>query len=557
MDCNPQLTSQSDKIAMAHSKKMLYYIIVTGRCFFNSKRFCIKDTENCSKGLFAEDLFIKNSIVTTYPIPMEENTFGSIADVTPEFILEEGTGNYVPLLGGENIGLAMFINSRDSLEGVANCKMDFVTVWDPKKRRFVKYKCVIATRDVLAKEQLTVPYHLGTAFAHERRENDSVTERLSGNGSEVPNLPTRRLTRMKRTLHKNICAEGMELDSGARKCFANGVAQIKGKRNRTQQVVEADMCVQMKKKRGPGKKRKLEFDCVLALGMSEVNNLKEAKKKKRPKKPNTVEAVAVVKAVVTTHEKSELKKDLPKLKAHLESEFAKEKESIEAKFASQLKDQRKDWEAESEKELAKQKAHLESEFAKEKESIEAKFASLLKDKQNELEAEFAAKLLKEIQNHANMLTICELRLAVAHTAAQSEMAKYASALEVEIMALNQQLAPFLSARDHATMISEVVAEGNMNQEAMTQWTQRKSIQQLRPSMTSQIRNTSRLGSLPVAVSPTTWNFSPPPAAIPLETLPALPPPTTLPALLPGPISLALPAPAPPIHQLKTEHTGPT
>jgi len=287
MDCNCDLRGQSPESLML-GKRMYQYVLICSRCFWNSKRFCIKETPDCGKGLFAVTTFLKGIIVTIYPIPgvafsqskpIDNNVclnaeddngrhsyiwdgirHSNAADVS-RFILDDATGNYVPQEEDAAMnGLAFFINS-DYGGQESNCKMSAVEVWVPSENRVVNFKCVVATRDINPLEQFIVPYNLD-----------------GRNNSEK-----KRVGRPKRLQSTNeYDPEDPEVDFEATKNFESGVKNVKGKRARTGPIDatltkrrtrrSTSLCVdealkvdqsgepenKKRRGRGPGKKKKEE-----------------------------------------------------------------------------------------------------------------------------------------------------------------------------------------------------------------------------------------------------------------------------------------------------------
>ena len=233
MDCNPEAKGVNHQ---TYSKKLLYYIIISGRCFWNSMRFSIKDTSNGGKGLFAEDVFYDKSIVTIYPIPGNGNSYARL-DLVPKecplkniyilfgtfynteqdaakFELDDATRSYVPITGGGVIGLGMFVNSSDVEEtdpSKINCVATIVEVWDPVKECGVKYKCLITTRDIGRGEQFIYRFDGDKAGA---------TALVS------PGRPSNKQLR-----HPKVLSV---VDSKAHKHFESCVAKVTGKRGRPQ-----------------------------------------------------------------------------------------------------------------------------------------------------------------------------------------------------------------------------------------------------------------------------------------------------------------------------------
>ena len=533
MDCNWDLRGQSPEFLML-GKRMYQYVLICSRCFWNSKRFCIKETPDCGKGLFAVTTFLKGIIVTIYPIPgvafsqsnpIDNNVclnaedddgrhsyvwdgirHSNAADVS-RFIQDDATGNYVPQeeYAAMN-GLAFFINS-DYGEETSNCKMSAVEVWVPSENRVVKFKCVLAIRDINPLEQFIVAYNLDGRNNSEKK-GKGRPKRLQSTNEYDPEDP--------------------EVDFEATKNFESGVKHVKGKRARTEPI-DATFT-----KRRTRRSTSLCVDEALKVDQSGEPENKKRRGRGKGKKKKEESANTLSKSI-------KKEKTLATCKVEV-AEKQKKPATCKGKVADVVSPQVLLVPPEvvpAKTELELQKAHLESVFA---------------NQVKELEAEWASKLLKEKEQHLSMLNISELKWKVDHSEAKSalelrlqtqyslarsEMESTINGCQIEILGLQRELEPFLQDREHATMLSRFVSQdaARVTDIRVDNYRARELLRPTRQPLSQQrgqqmLRSTTDDAFLAfLATQPTEPTL-----------LPALDPPPTQPALLPPLILPALPAP---------------
>ena len=516
MDCNWDLRAAE---FLSISKKMWYYVHICSRCFWNSKRFCIKDTPSCGKGLFAVNTFEKGSIVTIYPIaevafsrrkPIDivslsalqvEGDFGqhtyllegmkynNAADVH-RFIKDDAAGNYVPQGDYAGMdGLAFFINS-DYEDEVCNCKMSSVEVWVPLAGRVVKFKCVTSIRDIQPGEQFIVPYNM------DRRNNIALGKEAFN--EKKPGRPSKG--------NRPLINVGDAVE--ATKNFESGVKNIPAKRERKSEIVvnkrkspraikvdelhveeeaieESEEPKNKKRRgRGPGKKRKEESEDIKHTVAEQIKKEKEKKPRRNPK----VEVAGVLSPEVVL-----VRPEVVPADTELELKLAKEKAE------SQLQQAMKAQSDEHEKILQIQT----------------------------FESNAAHQAAISDLNALHQLAIAGLN--TGHQVAISELRAILNGCDIKIEALQDQLHPYLQGSRHTQMMSEF-RERDLHQITDARVANYYSDMNLCPPRTP----FSQRGQ------PSTQ-----PAIHPPQTQPALLPSPILRAVLPAEPQLALPPPLQP------------
>ena len=537
MDCNPNATGL---LHLSHSKKMYTYILIWSRCFWNSNRFVIKNAPGSGKGLFANDVFDKDHIVTIYPkgvsygsldlLPADcdmkhiyvfQSVFYCNALHAAKYTWDPGTATYVPLPEDAGIGLAMFINSsKGAVKLKCNCKFKTVEVWDPTTKTLMEYYCVVAKEKIQPGGEFIVKYFMDGAEkrARDAQLEDEETSHTENNSSV-------------RAIGRPTAADDVRhlisIDSAATKHFDSCIANLPEKRKRESKKVEPGQ--DLKRQRKSTRLVKATTVSIKAnlLGEQKTKKTRGPNKTKAPKKEKIpTQKKLVVEQIDTTPngvtQTTESVKDVAKIKADVESDFP----DVESDFAKQKADMESNFE--------RQKTDMESNFERQKTEMEAKFAK----EKTAIQADFETRLATELR-------IQKLEVNAAHACAIAEFQANLNGCEVYISTLQTQLDPYLRESRHSQMMSQFMARD------------------AHPGVTDARVNAyyTNLQSFPVqtpfsqrgmSMSFSQQNNHPP------QTQPALLPSPILPALLPSPILPALlpaepqPAPTQPVLEVKAE-----
>ena len=453
MDCNANATGV---LHVAHSKKLYYYILIWSRCFWNSNRFVIKDALNSGKGLFANDVFAKGSIVTIYPKGV---SYGSLEllpencdrrhiyihmgvfccnslDVT-KYIWDPATATYVPLPQDAGIGLAMFINSsKGAVRRDYNCLFRSVEVWDPTTKSVVEYRCVIARNEISPGDEFIVKYFMEGAEMRERAKQKEDEERLSLNESHsVENV----LGRPK----KNKEMRSIAIDSAATKHFESCVATLPEKRKRNIQE-EKEKDVALKRQRKSTRLVKAKTVAIEANPLGEQKTKKPRgpyRKKERnskspdskaPKQEKTPTQNKLVAEQVDTTPNGESEKDVAKIMADMHSDFEKQKAGMATEFS---------------KETTRIQGEYDIKLANATSAMERHYESQLKIQNLEVKAGHATSM-NAMQTQLNT-TIAQLRAQVNGNA-------------TEIVLLRNQLEPYLQETGNSSILSQIKTQDSLN-----------------------------------------------------------------------------------------------
>ena len=462
MDCNPDATGL---LHVAHSKKLYYYILIWSRCFWNSNRFVIKDALNSGKGLFANDVFAKGSIVTIYPKGV---SYGSL-ELLPEdcdkrhiyihrgvyycnsldatkYICDPATATYVPLPQDAGIGLAMFINSSKGAERRdCNCLFRSVEVWDPITGSVEEYRCVIAKKEIRPGDEFIVKYFMEGADTRERvkqKEDEDIEERLSLNESHsVENVKNK--GRPKKNEGRRSIAM---IDSAAKQHFESCVATLPKKRTRNvpEETEEKENDVALKRQRKSTRLVKAKTVAIEAKPLGEPKTKKPRgpyRKKERnsmspdseaPKQEKTPTQNKLVAEQVDTTPNGKSEKDVAKIMADMHSDFEKQKAGMVTEFT-------------------KETTRIQGEY-------DIKLANATSAMEQQHKSELKIQLLEVHAGHATSMNEMQTGLNTTITLLRAQVNGNAT----EIMLLRNQLEPYLQETGNSSILSQIKTQDSLH-----------------------------------------------------------------------------------------------
>jgi len=453
MDCNPNAIGL---LHSQHSKKLLYYILIWSRCFWNSNRFVIKDAPGYGKGLFANDVFDKGSIVTIYPkgitygrldllpvdcdlrhIYVHHGVFHCNALDAAKYTWDPGTATYVPLPEDAGIGLAMFINSsKGDVRRHYNCLFKTVQVWDPTTNSEVEYYCVVAKEKIQRGDQFIAKYFMEGANKRARDAQTEAEESLSLTESDSIVRAVGRPT--SRADVRNPIA----IDYAAPKHFDSCVATLPEKRKREAKEVEGGQ--DLKRQRKSTRLVKATPVSIKANPLDEEKTKKtrgpykkkerKARDSKAPKKTPTQKKLVAEQMDTTPNDvkqTSEWVKDVAKIKADMESDFAEQK-------------------ADMVKEHAEEKARIQGE-------CDSKLVNAVFAIERQHESQLKIQILEANAVHATTMNQLQTRLNTTVATLTAQLRGY----ESEIVQLRNQLAPYLQESDNASILSQIKTQDEL------------------------------------------------------------------------------------------------
>jgi hypothetical protein len=449
MDCNPNATGL---LHSPHSKKMWYYIHIWSRCFWNSNRFVIKDAPGSGKGLFANDVFDKDFIVTIYPkgvgygsldylpddcdkrhIYVHRGVFYCNALDAAKYKWDQKTATYVPLPEDAGIGLAMFVNSsKGDVQGDYNCKFETVEVWNPTTDSVEEYYGLVAKEKIEPGQQFIAKYFMDRADKRARDAQTEDEERLCLTKSDSVVRALRTPTK------KEKLSRPIPIDSAATKHFESCVATLPEKRKRGTPKVEGGHDLKtLKKQKQRTSTRLVKAKAVSItttcspLGEQKTKKTRGPYKKKEPKS-KAPDSKAPKQEMTPTHEK-----------------IVAEQIDTTTNGVTQTSELVKD--------EAKIREDMVKEFADEKERIKDECKKTLANAARQHESELKIQILQANAVHAKSINELQTSLNTKIATLTAQLTGY----ETEIMQLRNQLAPYQQESDNASILSQIKTQDQL------------------------------------------------------------------------------------------------